>query len=105
MHGGAAVLPVHAWRGTHPGRHLRRHGAHVSGHGGTVGPSSHLSWGYSARRHVSIWSPAALAGHGVHGAAHARTTGVVGVGHPCVAGLPGVTWKCQRWTNIKTVAT
>ena len=96
MHRGAAVLPVHAWRGTHSSRHLRRHAAHVRAYSRTVRPSTHLPRAYSTRRHASIRSPAALTRHGVHGAAYTGTTGVVGVGHPCIAGLPGVTWKVHR---------
>lgn len=104
VHGGAAILPVHAWRGTHPGRHLRRHSGHVCAHPRTVGPSTHLSRAYSSRWDASIWSPAALARHGVHGSAHAGTTGVVGIGHTCVAGLPGVTWEGRKWTEIWILA-
>lgn len=100
VHGGSAILPVHAWRGTHPRRHLRRHGAHVRGHPGAIGPSTHLPWAYSTRWHASVRSPAALTGHGVHGAAHPGAAGIVGIGHPCVAGLPGVTWKCHRWREV-----
>lgn len=100
VHGGAAVLPVHHWRGTHPGRHLRGHAGHVCGYRGDVGPSTHLPWAYSSRWDASIRRPTALAGHGVHGAAQAGAAGVVGIWHPRVAGLPGVTWEGHRRTEI-----
>lgn len=105
VHGGAAVLPVHAGRGTHPRAHLRRHASHVWGHCRTVGPCTHLPRAYPAWWDASVRSPAALTRHGVYGTAHAGTTGrVVGIRHPCVARLPGVTWKGHRWTETVILA-
>lgn len=105
VHGGDAVLPVHAWRGTHPRGHLRRHAGHVCGHRRTVGTRTHLPGAYPARWDASIRSPAALTRHRVHGTAHAGTTGrVVGIRHPCVARLPGVTWKGHRRTDTVILA-
>lgn len=96
VHRGATILPVHARGRTHPRPHLRRHVAHIRTHPGTIGPRAHLTRAYSTRWHVPIRRPAPLAGHGVYGAAHAGATGIVGVGHPRVAWLPGVPWTWQE---------
>lgn len=92
MHGGTSVFPVHARRGAHGGAHLGVHAAHVGSHSRAVGPSTHLARAQPAGGHAAVGAAAPLAGHGVHGAAHAGTTGVVGVGHSSIARLPGVTW-------------
>lgn len=67
------------------------HAAHVCAHPGTVGASTHRRRAQPAGWDVPVRPPAALAGHWVHGAAHPGSAGVVSIGHPCVARLPGVT--------------
>lgn len=106
VHGGAAIFSVHARRGTHSGPHLGRHTNHVGGHPGAIRPSAHLPLSYSSRWHVSVRSPAALTGHRVHGASHARAAGVVGIGHPCVAWLSWVTCSTDTmWTKVQMLDT